>query len=394
MDTNLKIYCEGIEGEALRQIERLAAYEAYQREKIRIMPDAHAGMGCTIGTTMNISDKVTPNLVGVDIGCGMAVVELGHAEIDCNQLDQVIQENIPSGMNVREEAIPETEQGYAFVDQILCTSGPTKREYFALSVGSLGGGNHFIELDEDDEGRKYLVIHSGSRNLGQHVARHYQTLAERNMYSAGKGVVAELINRLKSEGREREIQQALKELPVQNGSRDPLAYVEDQAFRDYIHDMDISQQYAELNRQTIARVIVEKMGLTVQGMWQTIHNYIDIKNMILRKGAISAQAGERVIIPMNMRDGSLICIGKGNEDWNYSAPHGAGRLMSRSQAFHNISMEDFRKDMEGISSTSVCQSTLDEAPAAYKPMESILHQIGPTVEVEKIIRPIYNYKAH
>ena len=285
MNTNMKIYCEGIEEEALRQIERLAGYEAYQREKIRNMPDAHAGMGCTIGTTMTISDKVTPNLVGVDIGCGMAVVELGHADIDCTQLDKVIQENIPSGMNVREEAIPETEQGYAFVDQILCTSGPTKREYFALSIGSLGGGNHFIELDEDDEGRKYLVIHSGSRNLGQHVARHYQTLAERNMYSAGKGVVAELINRLKSEGREREIQQALKELPVQNGSRDPLAYVEDQAFRDYIHDMDISQQYAELNRQTIARVIVEKMGLTVQGMWQTIHNYIDIEHMILRKGA-------------------------------------------------------------------------------------------------------------
>ena len=389
---DLKIYCDGIEGEALKQIQALAEFEAYDDSKIRIMPDAHAGIGCTIGTTMTLTDKATPNLVGVDIGCGMIVAELGKVFVDPIKLEHLIEKDVPSGMNVREKPVTETEEGLSLVDALRCPCG--KREYNALSVGTLGGGNHFIELDEDDEGNMYLVIHSGSRNLGKKVCDYYQHLAEKERYYAGQGVVAELIARLKAEGRAKEIQAELKKLPRQFGSRDPLAYLEGKSFEDYIHDMGLCQRFAELNRLTMVRVITEGMNLEPKAVWQTIHNYIDIEHMILRKGAISAQKGERVIIPMNMRDGSLICIGKGNPDWNYSAPHGAGRLMSRSDAFKLIQMTEFKHDMAGIASWSVCDSTKDEAPGAYKPMESIISQIGPTVEVERTIRPVYNYKAH
>ena len=393
METDLKIFCEGIDGTALEQIRSLAACEAYKDSKIRIMPDAHAGAGCTIGTTMTLTGRVTPNLVGVDIGCGMLVVELGRSKVDLFELERVIGENIPSGMNVRSEHIPQTAEGLALLDALRCPASGS-REYNALSVGTLGGGNHFIELDEDDEGNLYLVIHSGSRNLGKKVCEYYQKYAGKECERAGKGAVAELIARLKAEGRQREIPEELKKIPKGFSERDPLAYLEGQSFADYIYDMDLCQKYAEVNRRTIAEVICDKLHLTPTGMWQTIHNYIDMETMILRKGSISARKGEKVIIPMNMRDGSLICIGKGNPDWNFSAPHGAGRLLSRAEASKTISMEDFRKDMEGIASWSVCTSTLDEAPGAYKPMASILSQIGPTVDVENIIRPIYNYKAH
>ena len=389
---DLKIYCDGIEGEALKQIQALAEFEAYDDSKIRIMPDAHAGIGCTIGTTMTLTDKATPNLVGVDIGCGMIVAELGKVFVDPIKLEHLIERDVPSGMNVREKPVKETEEGLSLVDALRCPCG--KREYNALSVGTLGGGNHFIELDEDDEGNMYLVIHSGSRNLGKKVCDFYQHLAEKERYYAGQGVVAELIARLKSEGRAKDIQAELKKLPRQFGTRDPLAYLDGKSFEDYIHDMGLCQRFAELNRRTMVRVITEGMNLRPKAVWQTIHNYIDIEHMILRKGAISAQKGERVIIPMNMRDGSLICIGKGNPDWNYSAPHGAGRLMSRSDAFKLIQLTEFQHDMAGIASWSVCDSTKDEAPGAYKPMESIISQIGPTVDVERTIRPVYNYKAH
>lgn len=389
---DLKIYCNGIDGAALRQIQTLAAFEAYKNSKIRIMPDAHAGIGCTIGTTMTLTDKATPNLVGVDIGCGMIVAELGKVSVDPNRLEQLIETAVPSGMKVREKAVAETEEGLALVDALHCPCG--RRDYNALSVGSLGGGNHFIELDEDDEGNMYLVIHSGSRNLGKKVCEQYQHRAERERYQAGEGVAAELIARLKAEGRTKDIQQELKKLPAQFGFRDPLAYLDGKSFEDYIHDMELCQRFAELNRRTITRIITEGLRIEPKTIWQTIHNYIDIGHMILRKGAISAQKGERIIIPMNMRDGSLICIGKGNPDWNYSAPHGAGRLMSRANAFKRIAMSEFEQDMTGIASWSVCNATKDEAPGAYKPMASILAQIGPTVEVERIIRPVYNYKAH
>ena len=389
---DLKIFCDGIDESALKQIQDLANFEAYKDSKIRIMPDAHAGIGCTIGTTMTLTDKATPNLVGVDIGCGMIVAELGKVFVDPIKLEHLIEQQVPSGMNVRSHEVEETKEGLALVDALRCPCG--RREYNALSVGTLGGGNHFIELDEDDEGNMYLVIHSGSRNLGKKVCDHYQHLAEKERYYAGQGIVAELIARLKAEGRAKDIQAELKKLPKQFGSRDPLAYLDGKSFEDYIHDMSLCQQFAELNRRTMVRVITEGMGLKPTAIRQTIHNYIDIEHMILRKGSISAREGERVVIPMNMRDGSLICIGKGNPDWNYSAPHGAGRLLSRSEAFKLIGMTEFQRDMEGIASWSVCDSTKDEAPGAYKPMVSILEQIRPTVEVERIIRPVYNFKAH
>lgn len=393
MMADLKIFCEGIDAGALEQVRALAAYEPYRDSKIRIMPDAHAGVGCTIGTTMTLSGKVTPNLVGVDIGCGMIVAELGKKMVDPFALEGIIEKDIPSGMNIRTEDIAETAEGLALVDALRCPASGS-RDYNALSVGTLGGGNHFIELDVDDEGNSYLVVHSGSRNLGKKVCAHYQTRAEKDRFKEGEGVVAELISRLKAEGREKEIQAELKKLPHGVKGSNPLAYLTGEGFEDYIHDMGLCQQFAELNRRAMVRIILEGLGVTPVNIWQTIHNYIDIEHMILRKGSISARRGERVIIPMNMRDGSLICTGRGNPDWNWSAPHGAGRLLSRSDAAHRLTMEDFRRDMEGIASWSVCDSTLDEAPGAYKPMESILSQIGPTVTVENIIRPVYNYKAH
>ena len=392
MAADLKIFCEGIEGAALDQVNALARFEAYSGSRIRIMPDAHAGMGCTIGTTMTLKDRVTPNLVGVDIGCGMIVAELGRVSVSPLELEHLIEREIPSGMNVRRREVAETAEGLALVDALRCPSGV--REYNALSVGTLGGGNHFIELDEDDDRNLYLVIHSGSRNLGKKVCDHYQRLAEKERYHAGQGAVAELIARLKAEGRAKDIQEELKKLHRQAESVDPLAYLEGDSFADYIHDMGLCQKFAELNRLSMVRIILEGLGVEAKSVWQTIHNYIDIEHMILRKGAISARKGERVIIPMNMRDGSLVCTGKGNPDWNFSAPHGAGRLLSRASANKNISIDEFRKDMEGIASWSVCASTLDEAPGAYKSMETIVRQIGPTVEVENIIRPVYNYKAH
>ena len=390
---DLKIFCEGIDAGALEQVRALAAYEPYRDSKIRIMPDAHAGAGCTIGTTMTLSGKVTPNLVGVDIGCGMIVAELGKKMVDPFALEGIIEKDIPSGMNIRTEAIAETAEGLALVDALRCPASGS-RDYNALSIGTLGGGNHFIELDVDDEGNSYLVVHSGSRNLGKKVCAYYQMRAEKDRFKEGEGMVAELISRLKAEGRQREIQAELKKLPHGVRGSNPLAYLTGEGFEDYIHDIGLCQQFAELNRRAMVRIILEGLGVTPVNVWQTIHNYIDIEHMILRKGSISARRGEKVIIPMNMRDGSLICTGKGNPDWNWSAPHGAGRLLSRSDAAHRLTMEDFRRDMEGIASWSVCDSTLDEAPGAYKPMESILSQIGPTVTVENIIRPVYNYKAH
>lgn len=391
--SNLKIYCENLEPTALAQITALAEYPAYQEVPIRIMPDAHAGTGCTVGTTMVLRDKVTPNLVGVDIGCGMRVVELGNVDVDPARLDAIINDNVPSGMNIRTECLAECAEAEELIRSLIAYRSSWPLDYLILSVGTLGGGNHFIELDRDDQGNVYLVIHSGSRNLGVRVCRHYQELADSHMKSLADNRI-ELIARLKAEGREKEIASELAKLPRVRVESNPLAYLEGEGFKEYLHDMDLCQRFAVLNRQTMARVILEGLGLTPQAEWETIHNYIDVKSMILRKGSISAQAGERVIIPMNMRDGSLICVGKGNPDWNYSAPHGAGRLMSRGQALEKIDMEEFRKDMEGIASWSVCDSTRDEAPGVYKPMESIIRQVQPTVSIERIIRPVYNYKAH
>lgn len=392
---HLITYCDGIEPEALEQIRSLAESFPFRDSVIRIMPDAHAGKGCTVGTTMTIRDKVTPNLVGVDIGCGMRVVELGPVDVDPTLLQSIIEQHIPSGMNVRSTRIAECEEGETLIRSLLCFRPEWPLEYLALSVGTLGGGNHFIELNRDDKGNTYLVIHSGSRNLGVRVCKYYQDLTKKLMVAhTTRQSIQEIIDTLKAEGRSREIQGVLSGLLRIHTGDDPLGYLEGEGFDAYLHDMEICQRYAALNRSAMARIILEGLGLEAVEEWETVHNYIDLEHMILRKGAISARSGEKVIIPMNMRDGSLICTGKGNPDWNYSAPHGSGRLMSRGKAMECIDMESFRHDMEGIATWSVCENTKDEAPAVYKPMASIIRQIQPTVSVDKIIRPVYNFKAH
>lgn len=383
----VKVFAETFENEAYEQVRKLADFEPYQKSKIRIMPDSHAGKGCTVGTTMTITGKVTPNLVGVDIGCGMLVVELQERNVDLEKLDAIIHDFVPSGFNVHDEPL----KGFAWFTDLRCLSH-VDRERALRSIGSLGGGNHFIEVDKGGDGRLFLVIHSGSRNLGVGVCNYYQNLAYdrlTNMVDRKK----ELIRRLKSQGREKDINSELRKLQRPEISRE-LAYLEGKDFGDYINDMEIVQRFASLNRMTIAELILEYMGLHVADIFETVHNYIDIKNMILRKGAVSARKDERFIVPINMRDGSLICIGKGNEDWNCSAPHGAGRLMSRSKAKETVSMKEYENSMQGVYTTSVNSSTIDEAPQVYKSVSEIMKAIIPTAEVVEVIKPIYNFKAN
>ncbi|WP_277070356.1 RtcB family protein [Prevotella corporis] len=382
----VKVFAETFENEAYEQVKTLASFEPYQNAKIRIMPDSHAGKGCTIGTTMTITDKITPNLVGVDISCGILVVELQEREIDLKELDMVIHEHIPSGFNIH--LIPIHSFNF---DNLRC-SKHVNLERAILSIGSLGGGNHFIEVDKSKDGGLYLVIHSGSRNLGVGVCSYYQNRAYEKLNSMADKK-KELIESLKAQGREKDINSELRKLQQPKFCKE-LAYVEGQDFEDYINDMEIVQQFASLNRKTIAELIVGYMGWHINDRFETIHNYIDTKNMILRKGAVSAQKGEKFIVPINMRDGSLICIGKGNDDWNYSAPHGAGRLMSRSKAKETISMNEYKDAMSDIYTTSVNDSTIDEAPQVYKPIEEIMQAIEPTAEIVEVIKPIYNYKAN
>ena len=383
-----KVFTDNIEKEAIAQIINLLNQEFVQGSTIRIMPDTHAGVGCTIGTTMTITDKIVPNLVGVDIGCGMETVLLENDHVELQRLDKVIHEYVPAGFSIRDKE-------HDLLGEIdlsaLRAAKHVNMSRAELSLGTLGGGNHFIELDKDDEGRLYLVVHSGSRNLGKQVAEYYQKAAVKDLVDQSKRVNA-LIAELKREGRETEIQRELKKLGVRKVDKN-LAFTEGALFDEYLHDMAIVQHYATLNRLAIVREIVKRMKLKVSEQFTTIHNYIDLESMILRKGAISAKAGERVLIPINMRDGSLICIGKGNPDWNSSAPHGAGRLMSRSAAKASITLTQFEKAMEGIYSSTVKKSTIDEAPFAYKPMEEIVANIGETVDIVKTIRPLYNFKA-
>lgn len=385
----VKIFGDICEDEALAQIKKLADFGPYLDSHIRIMPDVHAGKGCTVGTTMILDKAVTPNLVGVDIGCGMFVVPLGKVDIDLTKLDKVVNEKIPCGFNIHDNP----QIVFDDLNALYCRES-VDLKMAQCSIGSLGGGNHFIELNEDNEGNKYLVIHSGSRNLGVRVCGHYQRLAER-ICDPKHGIRAKIIADLKAQGREKDIQAALKAMRYKVDK--DLAYLEGEEMSRYLHDMRIIQDYAILNRETIARLILadftDILGKSKERSFHTIHNYIDIGGNTLRKGAVSAYEGEHLIIPMNMRDGSLLCIGKSNPDWNYSAPHGAGRLMSRKKAKENISMADFEKSMNSVYSTSVCEDTLDEAPQAYKPMQSIIAAISDTVTIEKIIKPIYNFKA-
>ena len=393
---DLKIFTNNIDERSVDQIDLLLEQEAFQDSKVRIMPDVHAGKGCVIGFTGDLGNKVIPNIVGVDIGCGIFCANLGKIEINYEKLDNFIKENIPSGMNVNENKIANFD-----LKQLYCYSNLKHYQWIENSVGSLGGGNHFIEIDQDDKKEKYLVIHSGSRNLGTQVAEYYQDLADQlcnhdlEDYQNKRNEVLTIYKEL---GREKEIQSTLIELKKEfeeSKNRIPydLAYLENEYRESYLHDMKLCQEFAVLNRFTIAKTIAEYMKWNFDNYFESVHNYISFEDNIVRKGAISAKKGEQVIIPINMRDGCIIGIGKGNDDWNNSAPHGAGRVMSRSQAFQTIDLEEYKKSMENIYTTSVTEETKDEAPFVYKSIEEILEHIIPTVEVTKIIKPVYNFKA-
>jgi RNA-splicing ligase RtcB len=358
------------------------------------MPDVHAGKGCTIGTTMTVADKIVPGMVGVDIGCGMETVRLAEREIDYEALDRLIRREVPSGREVRKAPHPLSTE--IDLDKLCCARG-VNLERAQRSIGTLGGGNHFIEVDRSEGGELYLVVHSGSRHIGTEVADRYQDEAYKTLCGDSKRQIEETIAKLKSEGREREIADTIKRLKADTRREwaipKDLAYADGRLFDDYIHDMKIIQRFAVLNRRAMTEVILSGMGLTEAERFTTIHNYIDTDTMILRKGAVSAKAGERLLIPINMRDGSLICVGKGNDDWNQSAPHGAGRLMSRKAAFAALSMDEYAAEMRGIYTTSVNRDTLDESPMAYKSIDEIVSRIAPTAEIVERVRPTYNFKA-
>lgn len=385
------IYTDAVDEKTMGQITELCDYEVFKDCKIRIMPDVHAGKGCTIGTTMTIIDKAVPNMVGVDIGCGMELVQIAEKEIDYAALDEFIHKNIPASTACRKTPHRFTEQ--IDLTQLRCKEH-IDLERALLSIGSLGGGNHFIEMDKDEEDNKYIVIHSGSRRLGKEVAEYYQKEAHKQQIEKLDKMMADEIASLKEQGRFTEIEETKEKIKKEN----PLmphyaAFCEGKLFEDYIHDMKIVQQFAVLNRKAMIDEIVSGLNYTIVDGFTCIHNYIDTENMIMRKGSVSAREGEKILIPINMRDGSLICVGKGNPDWNYSAPHGAGRILSRMSAKEKLSLEEFKETMEGIYTTSISANTLDEAPMAYKSMDDIVNNISPTAEIVKHIKPVYNFKA-
>ena len=399
--SDLKIFTNNIEEEALNQINTLLEQPMFADSKIRIMPDVHAGKGCTIGFTSTYDDKIIPNLVGVDLFCGMLCYNLGKVDIDLEKFDKVIVENFE--LNLGEA------HTYKYADfnfsNLKMYDYLKNEEYLSKSIGTVGGGNHFIELDKDEEGNIYIIVHSGSRNLGQQVAKYYQELAIQHCAKQSNSLSTaqeQLIKEYKEMGRQKEIQKALVELKqnfhyVQNVPNE-LAYLEGKELEDYLHDINICKHYASLNRYAIMSIILWQYCLRT-GKYlfpisssEILHNYVDIKHKIIRKGAIAAYEGRQVLIPLNMRDGCIIGIGKGNKDWNCSAPHGAGRAMSRSAAKQKLTMDDFKKSMEGIYTTSVVESTIDEAPMAYKPSKEIIDLVQDTVDIERIIKPIYNFK--
>ena len=393
---NLKIYTDEVDELAQKQIAKLLEQPAFADAKVRIMPDVHAGKGCVIGFTADLGDKVIPNIVGVDIGCGMLTVNLGRQKPDFAALDDIMHRYVPSGMETHAEPV-EVFEG---VEALHCLPQLERVKRLLCSLGSLGGGNHFVEVDADTQGNYYLVIHSGSRNLGKQVCDIYQKEAiDRHAGCADRAErEAALIADLKAQGRQKEIAAAIKAQRAAWNAATPdipadLCYLEGEARERYLHDMRICQQFALRNREVMADIIVRRLGLEVQDMFHTTHNYIDHESNIVRKGAISARMGEKLLIPINMRDGCIFGVGKGNDDWNQSAPHGAGRLMSRSQAFRQLSLSDFEAQMQGIYTTSVTARTLDESPMAYKGMDAILKHIGPTVDVVDIFKPLYNFKA-
>ena len=387
-------FAKTIESTAREQIRRMCNYEFTQNSKIRIMPDVHAGKGCTIGTTMTVSDKIVPNIVGVDIGCGMYTVKLAETSIDFADFDAAAH-YIPSQKNVWD-----FRQEHFTLSDLNCFRSLKDSRRLERSLGTLGGGNHFIEIDRASDGTFYLVIHTGSRNLGKQVAEIYQHLAidlarGKDKYFAQRD---EIIAVYKSLGRKKEIKSKLAELEKDFKGRksdipDDLCYVHGKYFHQYLHDMELCQEFAQKNRELIAKILLGKANLTAVDAFHTIHNYIDIGELIIRKGAIAAHAGERVLIPINMRDGSVLAVGKGNSDWNFSAPHGAGRIMSRSEAKEQLNMDEYAASMAGIYTTSISQGTLDESPMAYKSLDEILGVIGDTVDIVEVMKPVYNFKA-
>lgn len=387
-------YATTVEEEAIEQIRRMCDYQLTAGSKVRIMPDVHAGKGCTIGTTMTVTDKVCPNIVGVDIGCGMYTVQLADKELDFVKIDEAAH-YIPSGMRTWEGRVEHFD-----LTDLRCYRSLRDSRRMERSLGTLGGGNHFIEIDRAADGTYFLVIHSGSRNLGKQVAEHYQRLAI-DLHAGKEDYYRrrdEIISTYKAEGRRSEIQKTLKDLEKEYLAKTPdvpedLCWLYGSFLEDYLHDVEICQQFARRNREKMAEILLERTGMTAVESFHTIHNYIDIDERILRKGAIAAHAGEKVLIPLNMRDGSVIAVGRGNPDWNYSAPHGAGRLMSRRKAKEEIDLESYREAMKGIYSTSINEQTIDEAPMAYKSIEDIVDVIRESVDILDIMKPVYNFKA-
>ena len=401
-----KIFSDTCDDTTISQVQNLMNQPSVQDSRIRIMPDCHAGAGCVIGTTMTITDKVIPNLVGVDIGCGMLATKLKEQRIDLPEFDSLTQGEIPAGMKKRRT--PHSLADSIAVESLACygkTGCKVSPDVFRLSLGTLGGGNHFWELDRDEEGHIWLVVHTGSRRSGKDVAEYYQKQAYETLNKTGKQRKKEIaekrnafIEQERRKGNEKELNRRLREWEASLPKTEiqvpyEVAWCEGQLFDDYIHDMKIMQEYAALNRRIITESILKKCKLHAVEQFETIHNYIDTENMILRKGSVSAKQGEKLLIPINMRDGALICIGKGNPEWNESAPHGAGRLMSRREAKNTFSMKDYKDAMGGIYTSCVNKGTLDESPMAYKPMDEIIANIGPTAEIVSHIRPIYNFKA-
>lgn len=403
---DLKIYAKGVEDQASKQIDEIMKSPAFKDEKVRIMPDVHAGKGCVIGFTSTMGDKVIPNVVGVDIGCGMLTVPLGQADIDLKRLDEVIKLYIPSGANVHDSVAWNSLKAELFMywydlihiqslmQKLHCIKNIKNLDRIERSLGTLGGGNHFIEVGVDSKGEKYLIIHTGSRNLGSQVASYYQDLAIKQKNERFSAKKERLINKYKESDRESELQSEIIKLQQEFASNNDLCYLEGEHKYMYLNDMATCQEYASLNRGIILHMIVNKMGMQNRCKlgFHTIHNYISLKDNIVRKGAISAQKDEKLLIPINMRDGCILGVGKGNDDWNQSAPHGAGRIMSRTQAKKEIKLDEFKDTMSGIYSTSIKSNTIDEAPMAYKSMDDIVSQISDTVEVIDIIKPIYNFK--
>lgn len=412
LGSNCVVYAEDIEDSAIEQLRNLIKLPGFENDKIRVMPDVHAGAGCVIGFTQKLGEYIIPNLVGVDIGCGMHVVKLGKLrDIDFKKLQSVIETFVPSGMNIRNtensyhmnpypQFIDDVEEVYQLVKDLYCYRNLRDSKKLKLSAGTLGGGNHFIELSQDSNGSMYLVIHTGSRNLGYQVANYHQSIATKFRSGYLELMIAQkiLIADYKSQGRRSEIQSAIKDLHKNFEVTNPkipkdLCYFYREEANDYLHDMNLCKIWAGANREMIAEAICYNMGWESENEFTTVHNYIDLSAGILRKGAVSAKKDELLLIPMNMRDGSLLCTGKGNPDWNYSAPHGAGRLMSRTKAKSELSLDGFIDTMKGINTWSVSEDTIDESPMAYKSMASIISQIGETVEIIDVLKPIYNFKA-